>query len=684
MSQSPLTDETQGDLDGYKQGWKTLNRLLHEDRSFSGNERNSAFLNLGGSRFADLSAASGFGFFDDARAVATFDWDFDGDLDFWIANRTAPRIRFLKNNNSGNHHYLSLRLVGNGEGTNIDGIGARVKVLLKGASGGPSKKLIKTLYAGSGFLSQSSKWLHFGLGEVDEIESLVIDWPGGSREVIKRVEVDQHYLLTQGSGKLTTFTPLGAERVDSDTVVELPSSGDAARIVLPSRLPLPKLNYKTWKGEVAAIAGPQSSPLLVNIWASWCQPCWAELAEWTDGRDAIKASGLRVIGLNVDEADTGSGEKEIQSRLAKMGFPFEIGKGDRVLLNTLDAFQRGILDRWRPLPVPTSVLVDQSGRVAVIYRGPLSVEQLLADVKLLKAPLDVLREAAVPFKGQWLDGAPGLSPTSVSSRLIDISMVGPAARYLIRYADQFAGAEISDAERLRVGDAYFTAAVLLNENKAFSRAAEILQKGVAASPEDLRIRSLLAQVSGRLGQWGEAEEHYGALVKALPEDPGMQRKLALAYLAQKKYPSALALLERVIKAQPENALAYVDIASVWLGLEEESKAVDSYRSALRLVPELPKALNNLAWILATHPDPKIRNGIEAVKFAERLCALSKYQSPVGLDTLATAYAEAGRFSDAVSTAQKAIGLVGPSANQAKILGMKSRLNLYTQGKPYRD
>lgn len=112
--------------------------------------------------------------------------------------------------------------------------------------------------------------------------------------------------------------------------------------------------------------------------------------------------------------------------------------------------------------------------------------------------------------------------------------------------------------------------------------------------------------------------------------------------------------------------------------------MDSYRSAIRLVPELPKALNNLAWILATHPDPKIRNGIEAVKFAERLCALSQHQSPVGLDTLATAYAEAGRFSDAVSTAQKAVGLIGPSANPAKILGMKSRLDLYKQGRPYRD
>ncbi len=683
MSQSPLT-ETKAGLDGYKQGWKALNRLLHEDRSFSGNERNTAFLNLGRKRFADLSAASGFGFFDDARAVATFDWDFDGDLDFWIANRTAPRVRFLKNNNVGGNQYLALRLVGNGKTTNIDGIGARVEVVVRENANGPAKKLIKTLYAGSGFLSQSSKWLHFGLGAADEIESLVIHWPGGNREVIRGVEVDQHYLVTQGAGKLTKFRTPDIERIESDLVVELPSSGDSARIVLPARLLLPELVYKKWDGEPVSIAGAQSSPVLLNIWASWCQPCWSEFAEWTKQQETIKASGLRVIGVNVDEGESGSGEKDLQTRLSKMGFPFETGKGDRVLLDTLDAFQRAMLDRWRPLPVPTSILLDQLGRVTTIYRGPVSVEQLLADVQLLEASPEVLREAAVPFEGKWFDGTSGVNPTSMSSRLIDISMVGSAARYLIRYAEQFAVAEMSDADRMRVGDAYFTAAVLLKENKAYTRAAEILQKGVEASPGDLRIRSLLAEVLGGLGQLAGAEEHYGVVVKALPDDFSTRRKLALVLLAQKKYAAALPLLEAVTKAQPGNALAHVDTASVWLGLNQEGKAVDSYRAALKTAPDLPKALNNLAWILATHPDPKIRNGIEAITYAERLCEFSKYKSPVGLDTLATAYAEAGRFEDAVVTAQKAIGLVGPSANPTKVGEMKGRLELYKQGKPYRD
>ena len=666
------------------QGWKSLNRFLHEDRSFSGHERNSAFLNLGERRFADLSAASGFGFFDDARAVATFDWDFDGDLDFWIANRTAPRIRFLKNNHAGKTHYLALRLVGNGKTTNIDGIGARVELVLKASAERPSQTLIKTLYGGNGFLSQSSKWLHFGLGAADEIESLVIQWPGGTRQVIQGVDVDCHYLASQTTGKLTVFKKPAAERVESSAVVELPPSGDAARIVLPSRLPLPALNYQTWEGDPVSISGAQSSPLLINIWASWCLPCWHEFAQWSEDADAIKTSGLRIVGLNVDELGSDSEGSDPRPRLAKMGLPFETGKGDRVLLDTLDAFQRATLDRWRPLPVPTSVLVDERGRVAVIYRGPVEVGQLLADVKLLKASPEELRQAAVPFEGQWFDPVPVASPGTVSAQFIDMSMIGHAYRYLLGYADQFADVELSPGDRRRVGDAYFTAAVLLKENKAFARAAETLQKGVVTNPDDLRIRSLLGELHWRQGHLDQAAVQYGVVIKAMPSDFATQRKLALVYLSQKKYEVALPLLERVTRAQPGNALAHVDTATAWLGLKDQGKAVASYRAALKTASNMPKALNNLAWILATHPDPKIRSGAEAVALAERLCELSKYTSPLGLDTLATAYAEAGRFVDAIATAEKAIALLAPSADAVKVDNMKRRLEFYKQQKPYRD
>jgi tetratricopeptide (TPR) repeat protein len=103
-----------------------------------------------------------------------------------------------------------------------------------------------------------------------------------------------------------------------------------------------------------------------------------------------------------------------------------------------------------------------------------------------------------------------------------------------------------------------------------------------------------------------------------------------------------------------------------------------------LAPDLPEALNNLAWILAANPDPQVRNGPEAVVLAERACELSKYERPIMVGTLAAAYAEAGRFAEAVAAAEKAKAL----AEQAKQADLVARngtlLERYRAGQPARD
>ena len=140
--------------------------MIFQGRSFSGRERNCCFLNTlanpaARGRFANISATSGLDFADDGRAVAVVDWDHDGDLDLWISNRNAPRLRLLRNDAQSGNHFLAVRLVGNGETTSRDAIGARLELTLDGAD----TRLIKTLRAGEGFLAQSSKWIHFGLGK---------------------------------------------------------------------------------------------------------------------------------------------------------------------------------------------------------------------------------------------------------------------------------------------------------------------------------------------------------------------------------------------------------------------------------------------------------------------------------------------------------------------------------------
>ena len=202
MSQSPVDDFSENAIAPYKQGWRALSRLLHEDRTFSGGERHCAFLNTasGQAKFADVSALTGFGFADDGRGLATVDWDFDGDLDLWITNRTAPRVRFLKNNSSSKQSFVAFRLEGNGTTSNRDAIGARLELTLEGAK---AATRIRTLRCGEGFLSQSSNWIHFGMGKNTAISRLVIRWPAGGTEEITALQANKFYLIKQGSGKGT-------------------------------------------------------------------------------------------------------------------------------------------------------------------------------------------------------------------------------------------------------------------------------------------------------------------------------------------------------------------------------------------------------------------------------------------------------------------------------------------------
>ena len=140
-----------------------LSQMMQQGRSWSGRERNCCFLNTGARRFADISATSGLDFPDDARAVAVVDWDQDGDLDLWISNRSAPRLRFMRSelrSSTGaleGTRFLAVRLAGDGTTTNRDAIGARVEVYTDEA-GERGPRSARTLRAGEGFLSQSSKW----------------------------------------------------------------------------------------------------------------------------------------------------------------------------------------------------------------------------------------------------------------------------------------------------------------------------------------------------------------------------------------------------------------------------------------------------------------------------------------------------------------------------------------------
>ena len=114
------------------------------------------------------------------------------------------------------------------------------------------------------------------------------------------------------------------------------------------------------------------------------------------------------------------------------------------------------------------------------------------------------------------------------------------------------------------------------------------------------------------------------------------------------------------------------------------EAIKQYRKLLQYDPNQLDVLNNLAWVLATNKDPKIRNGAEAVQFGERACDLTHYKVTVYVGTLAAAYAEAGRFDDAIRTAETAIALASAAGQTNLLEKNRQLLELYRAGRPYRE
>jgi tetratricopeptide (TPR) repeat protein len=127
---------------------------------------------------------------------------------------------------------------------------------------------------------------------------------------------------------------------------------------------------------------------------------------------------------------------------------------------------------------------------------------------------------------------------------------------------------------------------------------------------------------------------------------------------------------------PRSAQAHWKIGRSLSDLGRTKEAIDHYRQALQLRRAWPEVMNRLAWILATHDNSELRDGIEAVLLAERACSLTDRRVPAYLATLAAAYAEAARFDEAVKTAEETIELAQAAGQEELAEDTRNRLELY--------
>ena len=156
------------------------------------------------------------------------------------------------------------------------------------------------------------------------------------------------------------------------------------------------------------------------------------------------------------------------------------------------------------------------------------------------------------------------------------------------------------------------------------------------------------------------------------------------YQNQNRYDEAIAAYHRALDIKDDYAQVHYNLAWALRHTGRLDEALRHFRRAVEIEPELVDALLTLSWLVATHPDRAIRNPQEAVGLAERAAKLTDHRNAVALDTLAAAYASAGRFDAAVSQARAAAELAAKAGHERLAAQVRGRLQLYRQKTPFRQ
>ena len=218
----------------------------------------------------------------------------------------------------------------------------------------------------------------------------------------------------------------------------------------------------------------------------------------------------------------------------------------------------------------------------------------------------------------------------------------------------------------------------------YEEALRLNREAVSPNPDYATLHNDLGLALFQQGKLAQALAHYQTALALNPNYAPAYNNLGNALIVQGKLDQAIACYQRALQLDPHNGLAHYNLGLALMSQHQVGTALWHFRDAVRLEPNRPIYLNKLARLLATAADPQLRNGPAAVPLAEMANQLSGDGQPEMLDTLAAAYAEAGRFPEAVRASRKAVDLASSRGQPELAKQMESRMRLYQAGQPYHE
>lgn len=531
----------------YEQGWNAINDWIRSDHTWSGYERNVFYANNRDGTFSDVSGALGIDFIEDGRSFALADFDHDGRQELFLKNRTAPQLRVLKNVLDDLPPAIAFRL--RGTNSNPDAIGAVITVQTGAA------RQTRTLQAGSGFLSQHSKDLFFGLGAEKPIRAS-IHWPSGLVQELGDSLPPNHLIYVE-EGLAPRAEPFRQHPIRRPDPKPQP-------IDVPATI-------ETWL--LAPVPAPgfslpsdlRSKPLLLTF----ASPT---LLEVRPGNIALRLTDDVAAVYNL--------------------------------------LYRYIFDRHRDLVLPASFLIDARGNIVKVYQGPLppGVEK---DFSRIPQTREQRLSSALPFPGNSATYSYGRNHLSLGAVFFQRGYYDQSVTYFERaLRDDPSSAEA----HYGIGSVYLNQGRNAEARPSFEKAL----KATASYPDTAaNTRNNLGILAARDGRVEEAIGWFQETLRLSPDYWTALENLGNAYRQQKRWDEARATLEQAVAARPDHAEAAYSLAMVYAQLDDTARAREYLERALALRPAYPEALNNLGvlFLRTGHREDAIAKFEQCIRIA---------------------------------------------------------------------
>jgi tetratricopeptide (TPR) repeat protein len=635
----------------YEEGWNALNELIRADRTWSGFERNIFYANNRDGTFSDVSAVVGLDFLEDGRAFALADLDHDGRLEVFLKNRNGPQLRVLKNVMKDLAPSISFRL--RGVKSNPDAIGATVTVETE------LGRQTRMLQAGSGFLSQHSKEVFFGLGDAKGPVRAWVRWPSGLVQELNDLPVSHRVWVEEGSepSRVEAFKtgtqgltptsseaqigtaeavpcqkPLGDAENSQKDVETLPTEVETW-LLAPVSAPdfsLPDLTEKTHT--LAALRG---NAVLLNFWVMDSANCREDLRSlsrlhkhWAAGTPSVKPR-LQLLAVNVDDSSNAESAQRVARELR---LPFPLLRGSDDVAGIYNILYRYLFDRHRDLTLPTSFLINERGDIVKVYQGPINAEHVDQDFRHIPQTVAERFAKALPFPGVsdalefrrnylsygsvyfqrgYLDQAEASFRLALSDNPSSAeALYGLGSVYLKQEKSREARESFERVIKLRAGypdtlpNAWNNLGLLETQEGRTPEAVSCFQEALRLSPDHLIALDNLGNAYRQQKQWEQARTVLERAVAVGPQDPEANYSLGMVFAQMDDNDQAYEYLERALKFRPAYPEALNNLGVLYLRTRRRDEAVASFEECIRAAPSFDQSYLNLARVYTIEGTPE--------------------------------------------------------------------------------